>query len=135
MLTCRKQRTASLPCNRRAKCADLASAQRVVAFVSHRPVSLVLGGHIEMDARGNLFPWESQFHPNEHALQMTKDDLLVLPAIIRSFNGFYSRSGNFITMNSMRVLIAEAFVASLVIVALMWTLVRYIRRRKWARKL
>lgn len=115
--------------------ADLASAQRVVGFVRDRPVSFVLGGHIEMDASGNLFPWESQFHPNEHVLQMTKDDLLALPAAIRSFNGFYSKSGNFIMMNSMRVLIAEASFAFIVIVALMWTLGRYIGRRKWARKL
>jgi len=110
--------------------ADLASAQSVAAFIRDRPVSFVLGGHIEMDANGNLFPWESQFHPNEHVLQMKKDDLLALPAAIRSFNGFYSKSGNFIMMNSMRLLIAEAALVLATIVALLWILIRYIRRHK-----
>ena len=35
--------------------ADLASARRVVDFIKDRPVSYVLGGHIELDANGN--PW------------------------------------------------------------------------------
>jgi glyoxylase-like metal-dependent hydrolase (beta-lactamase superfamily II) len=115
--------------------ADLASAQRVAAFVKDRPVSFVLGGHIEMDASGHLFPWESQFHPHEHVLQMTKDDLLALPAAIRGFNGFYTRSGNFIMMNSIRILIAEGFLVGVMAVASIWVLIRYIRRRRRARKL
>ena len=115
--------------------ADLASAQRVAAFIRDRQVSFVLGAHIEMDANGNLFPWESQFHPNEHVLQMNKDDLLALPAAIRSFNGFYSKSGNFIMMNSMRVLIAEAILLLIALVVLVGILIRYIRLRRRARKL
>jgi hydroxyacylglutathione hydrolase len=115
--------------------ADLASAQRVAASIRDRPVSFVLGGHIEMDVNGNLFPWESHFHPNEHVLQMTKDDLLALPAALRSFNGFYTKSGNFIMMNSIRILIAEAFLVVVAAVALAWMLVAYIRRRKRGRKL
>jgi hydroxyacylglutathione hydrolase len=62
--------------------AYLASAQRATAFVRDRPISFVLGGHIELDADGETFPWESQYHPNEQVLQMTKDDLLALPAAI-----------------------------------------------------
>ena len=46
--------------------ADVASADRIAAFVKDRPVSFVLGGHIEMNSAGELFPWESQYHPNEH---------------------------------------------------------------------
>src|SRR5215831_11529896 len=114
--------------------ADLASAQSVASFIRDRPVSFVLGGHIEMDAIGSLFPWESQFHPNEHVLQMTKDDLLALPAAIRSFNGFYSKSGNFFMMNSIHLLIAEATLVLAAIVGLGWILIRYIRRRKRAHR-
>ncbi len=99
-------------------------------FVRDRTVSFVLGGHIEMDASGGLFPWESQFHPHEHILQMTKDDLLTMPAAIRSFNGFYTKSGNVIMLNSIRILIAEAFLVVVAVVALVWILVGYIRRRK-----
>ena len=91
--------------------ADLASAERVAAFVRERPISYVLGGHIELDANGETFPWESQYHPNEHVLQMTKEDLLALPAAILSFNGFYSRSGKFIMINSIRMLIVWAVLA------------------------
>ena len=114
--------------------ADLASAQRVAAFIRDCEVSFVLGAHIETDANGNLFPWESQFHPNENVLQMNKDDLLALPAAIRSFNGFYSRSGNFTMMNSMRVLVAEAILLLIAFVALVGILIRYVRLRRRTRK-
>jgi glyoxylase-like metal-dependent hydrolase (beta-lactamase superfamily II) len=36
--------------------ADVASAERVAAFVQDRPISFVLGGHIEMNSAGDLFP-------------------------------------------------------------------------------
>src|SRR5271167_1800756 len=53
--------------------AGLASARRVAAFVKDRPVTFVLGGHIELDAAGETFPWQSQYHPHEHILPLTKD--------------------------------------------------------------
>lgn len=109
--------------------ADLASAKRIAVFVRDRPVTYVLGGHIELDAAGETFPWESQYHPNEHVLQMTKDDLLALPAAVSSFNGFYTRSGKFIMMDSARVLIAIAVVIVGVPIALALALILYIRRR------
>jgi hydroxyacylglutathione hydrolase len=113
--------------------ADLASAERVAAFINDRPVSFVLGGHIEVNSDGDTFSWGSQYHPREHVLQMTKNDVLALPAALRSFNGFYTVRGNFIMMNSMRVLIVEAFLAVIVLTAIVWILVRYIRRRRRAR--
>jgi len=115
--------------------ADVASAERVAAFLKDRPISFVLGGHIEMNSAGDLFPWESQYHPNEHVLQMTKDDVLAMPAVIRSFNGFYTVHGNFTMEDSMRIFIAFAGLVLLVVVAVLWILVRYIRRRRLARKL
>jgi hypothetical protein len=66
---------------------------------------------------------------------MTKEDLLALPAAIRSFNGFYARRGKFIMQNSIRILIIEAILAGAVLAAVVWMLVRYIRRRRRARKL
>ena len=115
--------------------ADVASAERVAAFIRDRPISFVLGGHIEMNSAGGLFPWKSQYHPNEHTLQMTKDDALALPAAIRGFNGFYSVHGQFTMENSIRVLIAFAVLILVVVVAVTWILVRYVRRRRRARKL
>jgi hydroxyacylglutathione hydrolase len=114
---------------------DLASAERVAAFVKDRPISFVVGGHIEMDSEGKTFPWQSQYHPREHALQMTKEDLLALPVALRSFNGFYTRSGKFILMHSIRILMAEAILAGVVLAACVWMLVGYIRRRKRTRRL
>jgi len=115
--------------------ADLASAKRVAAFVRDRPISFVLGGHIELNADGETFPWQSQYHPNEHVLQMTKDDLLALPAAINSFNGFYTKSGKFIMIDSIHILIALAVLACVVLIALVMILVRYLRRRSRARRL
>lgn len=113
---------------------DLASAKRVAAFVLDRPVSYVLGGHIEMDAEGRLFPWESQYHPGEHVLQLTKGDLLTLPTAVSSFNGFYSRSGPFVMLNSLHELMALGALLILVLTGLVLLVIFYVRRRR-ARKL
>jgi len=114
--------------------AYIASAQRVAAFVKDRPITYVLGGHIEKNANGELFPWESPFHPNEHVLQMTKDDLLALPAALEKFNGFYSVSGKFVMMNSIRILIAVSALIAAILVVMVWLLVRFVRRRIRARR-
>jgi len=114
--------------------SDVASAERVAAFVKDRPVSFLLGGHIEMNSAGALFPWESHYHPHEHVLQLTKDDVLALPAAIRSFNGFYTVHSKFTMENSIRILIAFAVLVLVVVAAVVWTLVRYIRRRRHDRK-
>jgi hydroxyacylglutathione hydrolase len=114
--------------------AELASAKRVAAFVKDRPVTYVLGGHIEKDAAGELFAWQSQYHPREHVLQMTKDDLLALPAAVSRFNGFYTQTGNFVLMNPVRNLIAMAVAALVILIALVLGIVLLIRRRRRARK-
>jgi hydroxyacylglutathione hydrolase len=112
----------------------IASAQRVAAFVRDRPVSFVLGGHIEKTDSGELLPWESSYHPHEHLLQLTKGDLLALPEALAKFNGFYTTSGTFVMMNSIHILIALTVLIGLLLIALVWLLVRYIRRYRRARK-
>jgi hydroxyacylglutathione hydrolase len=114
--------------------ADVASAERVAAFIKDRPISSVLGGHVEMNSDGELFPWQSEYHPREHVLQMAKDDALALPAAVRSFNGFYSVRGKFTMENTMRILIAVAILVLVAAVAMVWAVVRYIRRRRRARR-
>jgi hydroxyacylglutathione hydrolase len=114
--------------------ADLASAERVAAFVRNRPVTYVLGGHIEEDSSGKLFSWRAQYHPGERALQMSKDDLLALPAAIRSFNGVYTNTGRFILMNSIRLLEIYAAVTVVVVAGLVFIVIQY-RRWRRARKL
>jgi hydroxyacylglutathione hydrolase len=94
--------------------AYLASAKRVADFVAERPVSYVLGAHIELDANGKAFGWGSQYHPNEHRLPMTKEDLLKLPETVEQFNGVYTRRGRTIMLNQTNALVITAVaVASL----------------------
>lgn len=111
------------------KSADLASAKRVVQFASDRPVTHVLGGHIELDQAGNTFLGVSH-HPNERPLQLSKDQLLQLPAIVESFNGFYGRHGEYILENQNRVLVAIAVVLVALLVALGFG-IRALVRWRW----
>ena len=110
--------------------AYLASARRVADFVKNRPVTYVLAGHIEKNRDGELLPWQSTYHPNEHALQLTKADVLALPAALEKFNGFYREDGGFVIENPMRILAVVAAGTLLVLVAAGVFLFRFIRRRK-----
>jgi glyoxylase-like metal-dependent hydrolase (beta-lactamase superfamily II) len=105
-----------------------ASARRVAEFLKDRPVSFVLGGHVEKNRSGELLPWQSTYHPDEHTLQLTKGDVAALPAALSKFNGFYTESGSFVMENGLRILIAAAAAAVLVLVLLAILLYRLIRR-------
>jgi hydroxyacylglutathione hydrolase len=107
-----------------------ASAQRVADFLKDRPVSFVLGGHIEKDRDGKLLPWESTEHPNEHVLQLPKADIEALPAALRKFNGIYSASGPFVIENPLRILVGLAVGALLILIVLSVLVFRFIRRRR-----
>jgi hydroxyacylglutathione hydrolase len=88
--------------------ADVASAKRVADFVAERQVSYVLGSHIELDANGKAVGWGSHYHPNEHVLPMTKENLLELPKTIAQFNGIYTRRGQTIMINQSNALVIAA---------------------------
>jgi hydroxyacylglutathione hydrolase len=113
--------------------ADLASAQRVAHFLNHRPVSYVLGGHIELNADGENLALGSHYHPREHVLQLTKQDLLALPAIVSSFNGFYNQNGVFVLYSQSRLLLAFGFILIAALVAFGMLVCWYLRRRKRAK--
>jgi glyoxylase-like metal-dependent hydrolase (beta-lactamase superfamily II) len=106
-----------------------ASARRVAAFLKDKPVSDVLGAHVEKNRAGELFPWQSTFHPDEHPLPLTKGDLMALPAALQKFNGFYTKIGPFVIENPIRMLIAVAAAAVIVLVALGTLIYRFLRRR------
>jgi hydroxyacylglutathione hydrolase len=107
-----------------------ASAQRVADFLKDRPVSYVLGGHIEKDRAGALFAWESTNHAGEHALQLSKADVEQLPAALRKFNGIYTETGPFVIEHPMRILMLLAAAALPVLIALGILIYRFIRRRR-----
>jgi hydroxyacylglutathione hydrolase len=98
------------------KGADLASARRVAEFVEQRPITYVLGAHIELDESGKIF-FGTRYHPNERPLQLTKQDLLALPAIVSGFNGFYGKHGVYVLMNQNRILILLGLGAVVLLVA------------------
>jgi glyoxylase-like metal-dependent hydrolase (beta-lactamase superfamily II) len=114
------------------KSADLASARRVVQFLADKPVTYVLGGHVELDRAGNTFLGD-HYHPNERRLPLSKEELLQLPAIVESFNGFYGRHGEYILENQNRVLAAAAAALVAVLTAAGFAIRALLRRRRTAR--
>lgn len=107
-----------------------ASARRVMDFIRDRPVSYVLGGHIEEDRTGKLYDWQSTYHPDEHALALSKADVMALPAALDAFNGFESEQGGFTIINSWHNLEAMAAILVLFLTAVGYGLYRLVRRRR-----
>jgi glyoxylase-like metal-dependent hydrolase (beta-lactamase superfamily II) len=107
---------------------DKQSAARVIDFVNTHAVRYVLGAHIELDRDGNTYMRASQYHPQEHSLELTREDLLQLPAALNRFNGFYSRYGNLVLMNPVRVLAAEAITVLVALALIVWSSIRFARR-------
>src|SRR5215475_14019078 len=97
--------------------ADLASARRVAEFVEQRPITHVLGAHIELDQSGKIV-MGTRYRANERPLQLTKQDLLALPGIVSGFNGFYAKRGVYVLMNQNRILILLGIGAIVLLVAI-----------------
>lgn len=110
-----------------------ASAARVAAFVRDRPVTHVLGGHVEFDREGRLYPHGATHHPDERALPLTKADVLALPKALADFNGFHARHPSFVLTNPLRNLAAVAIGALVLLALAIALLVRWLRRRRRAR--
>jgi hydroxyacylglutathione hydrolase len=113
---------------------DKASARRAADFIKDLPISYVLGGHIEMNLDGETFPWGSNYHPHERPLQMTKEDLLRLPAILSGFHFLYAERGGFTIVDQPQELWVLGLVVVIVLVGLGMLLRWLLRRRKNARK-
>ncbi len=63
----------------------MASQQRLVAFIEDKPLSWVLGTHIEMtNTPGVDYGFGVTHHPDEHPLQLRREHLLELhDAVLR----------------------------------------------------
>jgi hydroxyacylglutathione hydrolase len=107
-----------------------ASAVRVVDFVQARPLTHILGGHIELDTAGHAYAMGSHYHPNEHRLELSKEDLLALPTALESLNGFYARHPSFILSNPRHNLAALAISAVAVLTFVVWAVRRLLRRHR-----
>ena len=110
--------------------ADKQSAARVIEFAKARQVNRVLGAHIELDENGETYAFGSHYHPHEHSLELTADDLLMLPAALHAFNGFYTRYGNLTLMNQNHMLEAQAILALVILTFIVWSVRRFLRRRR-----
>jgi glyoxylase-like metal-dependent hydrolase (beta-lactamase superfamily II) len=107
-----------------------ASAVRVVDFVRVRPLTHILGGHIELDTTGHAYGMGSHYHPNERRLELSKEDLLALPAALTGFNGFYARYPTFILSNPRHNLAALAISAVALLIFIVWAVRRLLRRHR-----
>lgn len=62
-----------------------ASTERLIAFLEGKPVSYILGNHIEETSTPfKDFPIGSIYHPNEHQLQLSFGDLLALDDALKA---------------------------------------------------
>ena len=113
--------------------ADRASAVHINDFLRDRPVTAVLGGHVELDTRGQVQTMGSNWHPDEAPLPLSKQDLAALPQVLASFNGFYGRSGRYVMYSQARMLqvISAAGILLLIVIAL--SLRWWFKRRRHAR--
>jgi hydroxyacylglutathione hydrolase len=109
------------------------SAVRVVDFLKTRPLTHILGGHIELNAAGRAYRFGSHYHPNEHPLELARADLTALPAAFERFNGFYARYPNYILTNPIRNILALAFTGLVVLSVAAFGLYRLWRRRRGRR--
>jgi len=106
------------------------SALRVVDFLKTRPLTHILGGHIELNAAGRAYRFGSHYHPNEHRLELARADLTALPTALERFNGFYARYPNYILTNPIHNLLALAIIAVAVLIFVVWGVRRLLRRRR-----
>jgi len=109
------------------------SALRVVEFLKTRPLTYILGGHIELNTAGQAYRFGSHYHPNEHRLELAREDLTALPAAFESFNGFYARHPNYILSNPIRNLVALAIIAVALLIFIVWGVRQLLRSRRRAR--
>jgi hydroxyacylglutathione hydrolase len=106
--------------------ADTKSVARAIEFLAARPVAHILGGHIERDLAGRTYAEGSTYHPNERALELSREDLLALPSALATFNGFFASHENYSITHPMHNLLALLFAT----VALL-SIVVFVVRRLW----
>src|SRR5438046_2173482 len=113
--------------------AEKRSAARVIAFLANRAVAHVLGGHIERDTAGHTYAEGATYHPNERALELSRQDLVKLPSALASFNGFYASHENYSITQPMHNLLAVLCAAFVLLSVLAFALYRLLlgwRRRR-----
>jgi hydroxyacylglutathione hydrolase len=68
--------------------AFAASAQRLVDFTRHHPVTHILGTHIEQTRTPYVdYPRGTRYQPDEHVLELSPSDLLALNQALQRLHG------------------------------------------------
>ncbi|MCH7662701.1 MAG: MBL fold metallo-hydrolase [Chloroflexi bacterium] len=108
------------------------SSERLVEFIENRPVSHVLGGHLEMDNEGKLYETSSTFRPNQRGLQMTRENILELDQALNDFGPFslFSTHDEFLLVNNGLILTGMGIIIVAFVGALALFGIRFIRRRR-----
>jgi hydroxyacylglutathione hydrolase len=106
------------------------SALRVIDFLKTRPLTHILGGHIELNAAGRAYRFGSHYHPDEHRLELARADLTALPTALEHFNGFSARYQNYILTNPVHNLVVLAIIVVAVLIFIVWGVRRLIWRRR-----
>jgi len=109
-----------------------ASSQRLVEFIENRPVSHVLGGHLEMDNEGRLYETSATYRPDQRELQMTRENVLELQQAFGDSGRLilYSAQDDFVLVNT-GIIVTGIGVMGVVIVGVLVLLVfRFVRRRR-----
>ncbi len=88
---------------------DERTALLLSGVLAGRPLAHILGGHIERDAAGRTYAQGSTYHPNERALELSRQDLLTLPVALSTFNGFYASHENYSITHPMHNLLLLLF--------------------------
>lgn len=109
-----------------------ASSQRLVEFIENRPVSHVLGGHLEMDNEGGLYPPQSTYRPDQRDLQLTREHVLALDQAFGDSGRFilYSPQDDFVLMNTGIIVTAIGGMGVILVGALVLLVFRFFRRRR-----
>jgi glyoxylase-like metal-dependent hydrolase (beta-lactamase superfamily II) len=108
--------------------AAVESARRLAAYFEGRPVSLVLGGHVEEDETGALYAWHATYHPRERPLPLTKAQLLALPGLLSGFSGLWMEKDGQVVIHQGRLLGLAGSLVAVLLAAGGWLLWRRLRR-------
>lgn len=106
------------------------TAHRIAEYFRDRPIAHVLGAHIEMDKDGNLYTHGAEHHPNERPIELSKADLLNLPAAADAFNGFYATHPSYVLSNPKRNALFLLLVAILGLAGVVWCVRTFVRRHR-----
>ncbi len=109
-----------------------ASSQRLVRFIESRPVSHVLGGHLEMDNEGRLYEPSSTYRPDQRELQMTREHVVALEQAFGDSGRFilYSAQDDFVLVNTGIIVTGIGVIGVVIVGVLVLLVFRFVRRRR-----